>query len=159
MRLAHLLYMSFVGLLAATCGAAASDAWTLHNKTGGHEKTCSLSRTDQGRTFTVTLTLLPDATDQGVVGLAFDEPRLIRGARRSAIATLKFSDGKPETHRLEETAGGLLMIPMVSLSLQDLLQKFRDSSKLTVATNFGSAAFSLDGIRDHIPALRACAGS
>jgi hypothetical protein len=159
MRSAHMVCISFVAMLVATCGAAASTTWTLDSQTGDKGKSCSLSRTDQGRTISVTLALLPDTTDQGVVGVEFDQPKLIQGARRSAIATLQFSNGNAETHRIEETAGGLLLIPMVSLRLQDLLQKFQDSSRLTVATDFGSTAFNLDGIADHIPALRDCAGS
>ena len=158
MRSAHLVCISFVAMLVATCGAAASDGWTLDRQTSDRGKNCSLSRTDRGRTFSVTLALLPDTTDQGVVGVAFDQPKLIQGTRRSAIATLQFSNGNAETHRIEETAGGLLLIPMVSLRLQDLLQKFRESRKLTVATDFGTTAFNLDGIADHIPALRDCAG-
>lgn len=158
MRSAHLVCISFVAMLVATCSVAASDTWTLDSQTGGKGKSCALSRTDRGRTVSVTLALLPDTTDQGVVGVSFDEPKLIQGTRRSAIATLQFSDGKPETHRIEETTGGLLLIPMVSLRLRDLLQKFQESRRLTVATDFGSTAFNLDGIADHIPALRDCAG-
>ena len=156
---AGLFGIFLVALLAAVDSAAASDAWTLDSRTGANGKSCSLSRTDRGRKFSVTLAFLRDSTDQGVVGLAFEQPRLIQGGRRSAIATLQFSNGKAETHRIEETAGGLLLVPMVSLRLQDLLQKFRESRKLTVATDFGSAAFNLDGIADHIPALRHCAGN
>jgi hypothetical protein len=158
MRSAHLMCLSFLAMLVATCSAAASDAWTLDRQTSDRGN-CSLSRTDRGRTFSVTLALLPNTTDQGVVGVAFDQPKLIQGTRRSAVATLQFSNGNAETHRIEETDGGLLLIPMVSLRLQDLLQKFRESRKLTVATDFGSTAFNLDGIADHIPALRDCAGS
>ena len=158
MRAARLVCASLIVTFGASGGAAAADAWMLDSRTGDRGKSCSLSRTDQGRTFSVTLDLLTDEADQGIIGLAFDEPRLIQGARRSAVAMLQFSNGNAETHRIEQIAGGLLLVPMVSLNLQDLLRTFQDSRKLTVATDFGSTAFNLDGIADHIPALRDCAG-
>jgi hypothetical protein len=43
------------------------------------------------------------------------------------------------------------------LSLQDALQTFSGSRKLTVATRYGSTSFSLDGLANRIPALRDCA--
>jgi hypothetical protein len=157
LRSLHLLCFLLTTMLPVLRGAVADEAWIVQD--GGQGKNCSLSRADRGRTFSVTLAVLPGGTEQGIVSLTFDERTLIQGARRSAIAKLQFSNGAAETHRIEQTADGHLLVPMVTLNLRDLLQTFEDSRKLTVATRFGSASFDLDGIADHIPVLRRCAGS
>jgi hypothetical protein len=157
MRPAHLFGAACIAILAAVRGAGAGDAWTLDSQIDRNGKSCSLSKMDRGRTFSIKLAFLDDRTDQGVIGLAFDEPKLIQGANK-ALATLEFDNGTSESHRIEVTPGGLLLVPIVALQLQNVLQTFSDSERLTVATHFGSTTFSLDGIADHIPALRKCAG-
>jgi hypothetical protein len=157
MRPASLLCAIFIALLATAHSAYAVEAWTLDSRTGDNGRSCSLTRMDRGRSFSVTLAFLPHATDQGVVGLVFDEPKLIQGAKK-ALATLEFDNGTSERHRIEVTPGGPLLVPIISSRLQDVLRTFSESSKLTVATRFGSTSFNLDGISDHIPALRDCAG-
>jgi hypothetical protein len=151
MQPAALLCATLVAVLAVT-DASAGEAWVLDRQAG--DKGCSLSRMDRGRHFS--LTLAP-STDQAVVGLAFDEPKLMQGAQK-AVATLGFDDGTNESHRLGVAADGLLWMPIVVQDLQDTLQTFSNSTKLTVSTRFGSTSFGLDGLGARIPALRDCAG-
>ena len=158
MRLISLLVTACIAMLGTIHGAGAEDAWNLEAHASGKGKTCTLSRLDQGRPFSVTLKLLPGKTDQGVVGLAFDEPTLIQGAKK-ALAMLKFDNGTNESHRIEVMQAGHIMIPIIALNLPDTLQTFSQSSTVTVATRYGSTSFDLDGIGDRIPDLRACAGS
>lgn len=147
-----------IAILGVTHGASADEVWTLDKHTVAKNKTCSLSRMDQGRSFSVFLTLLSGKTDQGMIGLAFDEPKLIQGANK-ALATLEFDNGTRESHRIEVTSTGHLLVPIVALNLPNALQTFSESKTLTVATRYGSTSFDLDGIGDRIPDLRACAGS
>jgi hypothetical protein len=154
MHLIQLIAAASVALFALQ-GAALGETWKLDSQAGDRGKSCSLSRTDRGRTFSVTLAVLP-GDDQGVIGLAFDEPGLMKGAKK-ALATLTFDNGSSESHRIELTPAGPLLVPIVSLSLQDALQTFAGSRKLTVATRYGSTSFSLDGLANRIPALRECA--
>jgi hypothetical protein len=154
MRHIQLIAVASIALLAIH-GAAVGETWKLDSHAGDKGKRCSLSRTDRGRTLAVTLALLP-GDDQGVIGLAFDEPGLMKGAKK-ALATLTFDNGSSESHRIEVTPAGPLLVPIVSLSLQDALQTFSGSRKLTVATRYGSTSFSLDGLANRIPALRDCA--
>jgi hypothetical protein len=139
-------------------GAGAGEAWFLDHQAGDKGNICSLSRMDRGRRFALTLAPSGNATDQAVVGLAFDEPKLIQGAQK-ALAILEFDNGTSERHRIGLTSDGLLLVSIVTLDLQDSLQTFSESKSLTVATHFGSTSFSLDGLADRIPALRDCAGS
>lgn len=151
MQPASLLCATLVVVLAAT-DAGAGEAWVLDRQAG--DKSCSLSRTDRGRH--VSLTLAP-STDHAVVGLTFDEAKLMQGAQK-AVATLEFDNGRSESHRLGVTPDGLLWMPIVAQDLQEILQAFSGSSTLTVATRFGSTTFGLDGLGARIPALRDCAG-
>lgn len=152
MRSAHLCCAACLVILAAVRGAGASEAWTLDSES------CSLSRMDRGRSFSVTLAFLPDTTDQGVVSLAFDEPGLMQGAKK-ALASLKFDKRKGQSHRIEKTPDGALLVPIVSLKMQVFLQTLSETKKLTVTTRHGSTSFDLDGIATHIADLRDCAGS
>ena len=151
MQPTSLLCAILIVALAAT-DACAGEAWVLDRQAG--DKGCSLSRMDRGRHFS--LTLAPSA-DHNVVGLVFDEPKLMQGAQK-AVATLGFDDGTSESHRLGVTADGRLWMPIVTEDLQDILQAFSDSTKVTVSTRFGSTSFALDGLGGRIPALRDCAG-
>jgi hypothetical protein len=146
-----------MALLAVGRETTAAEAWTLDSHAQGNGKTCSLSRTDRGRSFSVTLSLLPD-DNQGVIGLAFAEPKLMQGAKKG-LATLTFDNGTSESHRIEVTPAGPLLVPIVTLDLPDVLQTFSESRKLTVATRYGSTSFNLDGLGNRIGALRDCAGS
>jgi hypothetical protein len=158
MRHAYLYCLACIAMLAAERGAGAGEAWKLDRHAGDEGKGCSLSRTDGGRLFSVTLAFLPDTTDQGVVSLAFDEPELIQGAKK-ALATLKFDNRKRQSHRIEMTPDGGLLVPIVSLKMQRFLQTLSETSELTIATRHGSTSFNLDGIAAHIADLRDCAGS
>ncbi len=158
MQPASLLCTSFIVVLAATDAAGADEAWVLDRQAGDKGNICSLSRMDRGRRFSLTLTPSVSTTDQVVVGLAFDEPKLIQGAQK-ALATLEFDNGTSESHRIGLTPDGVLLVPIVTQDLQDILQTFSESQKLTVATRFGSTSFGLDGLGARIPALRNCAGS
>jgi hypothetical protein len=152
-----LLCASFFVVLAAMDAAGAGEAWVLDRQVGDKGQTCSLSRMDRGRRFSLTLAPSDNATDQVVVGLAFDEPKLIQGAQK-ALATLEFDNGTSESHRIGLTPDGVLLVPIVTEDLQDILRTFSESKKLTVATRFGSTSFGLDGLGARIPALRDCAG-
>jgi hypothetical protein len=158
MRPIQLIWATCFAILGAVHGAGANEAWTLDKHMIGKSKSCSLSRTDQGRSLSVSLALLSGKTDQGVIALVFDEPKLIQGAHK-ALATLEFDNGTRESHRLEVTSQGHLQVPIVALNLPDALQTFASSRTLTVRTHFGSTSFDLAGIGDRIPALRECAGS
>jgi hypothetical protein len=157
MRAATLICAVYVAIAGTAHDAGAGEAWTLDSHAKGNGKNCSLSRTDRGRMFSVTLSLLP-ADDQGVIGLAFAEPKLMKGAKK-ALATLTFDNGTSESHRIEATPAGPLLVPIVTLNLPDVLQTFSESRKLTVATRYGSTSFSLDGLASRVAALRDCAGS
>lgn len=150
-----LIYAAFALLLGTS--PSAGEEWTLDSQTDGNSKSCSLSRVDRGRPFSIALAFLPDTTDQAMVRLSFSEPKLIQGAK--ALATLEFDNGTSEIHRVEVTPRGAIQIPIVALKVDDVLQTFSQSQKLTVATHFGSTSFSLEGIANRIPALRDCAGS
>jgi hypothetical protein len=152
-----LICAAFALLLGASQGASAGEAWTLDSQIDGKGKTCSLSRMDQRRPFSITLAFLPAATDQGVIRLSFNEPKLIQDAKK-ALATLEFDNGASESHRVEVASNGTIQIPIVALKVDDVLQNFSESQRLTVATPFGSTSFSLEGIANRIPALRDCAG-
>ena len=156
--MSSLVLAACIAILGALHGTRADEAWTLDSHPVGKSKSCSLSRMDQGRNFSVTLALLSGKTDQGIIGLAFDEPKLIQGAKK-ALAMLKFDNGTNESHRIEVMQAGHIMIPIIALNLPDTLQTFSQSSTVTVATRYGSTSFDLDGIGDRIPDLRACAGS
>lgn len=156
MRPTSLPYLACIAFLAMAHDATGSDTWTLDSRTAGNTKSCSLSRTDEGPILSVTLTVPPGATDQGVVGLTFDAPKLIGHAAKT-LATLQFDNGTTESHRIEATPAGLL-IPIVALDLDEVLQTFAVSRKLTVTTRSGSRSLDLEGIGARIPALRACAG-
>lgn len=155
MRLIQLVSATSIALFTIQ-GATAAETWTLDSQAGDKGKSCSLSRTDRGRSFSVSLAYLSEAGDQGVVGLAFNEPKLMQGAKK-ALATLTFDNGTSESHRIEVTPAGPLLVPIVALNLPDVLQTFSQSRKLTVATRYGSTSFSLDGLANRIPALRDCA--
>jgi hypothetical protein len=150
---AALLCAVLIAALAAEA-AHAGDAWILDRQAG--DKGCSLSRVDRGRPFSLSLAPSADAADHAVVGLAFDEPKLMQDAKK-AVATLEFDNGASEHHRLGTTSDGHLWMPIVARDLQDLLRAFSEASKLTVATRFGSTSFGLDGLGARIPDLRACA--
>jgi hypothetical protein len=158
MRPIHLCCIAILASLAGVRSADGDEAWTLDSSTGGNGKSCSLSRMDRGRSFSVTLAFLPDTTDQGVVSLAFDEPGLMQGAKK-ALASLKFDKKKRQRHRIEETSDGALLVPIVSLKMQAFLQTLSEAKMLTVTTRHGSTSFTLDGIAAHIADLRDCAGS
>ena len=148
----HAYLWCLIAILAAE-PARGSETWTLDKGSS-----CSLSRTDGGRPLSVTLAFLPDTTDQGVVSLAFDEPELMGDAKK-ALATLKFDDRKRQSHRIEMTPDGALLVPIVSLKMQKFLQTLSETTNLTIATRHGSTSFNLDGIAAHIADLRDCAGS
>jgi hypothetical protein len=152
-----LLCATFIVIFGAMGSAGAGEAWVLDRQAGDKGQICSLSRMDRGRHFSLTLTPSGNATDQVVVGLAFDEPKLMQGAHK-ALATLEFDNGTSENHRIGLTPDGVLLVPIVTQDLQDILQTFSESKKLTVATRFGSTSFGLDGLGARIPALRDCAG-
>ncbi len=152
MQPAALLCAALIAVLAAMDATSAGEAWVLDRQAG--DKGCSLSRMDRGRH--VSLTLAP-STDHAVVGLTFDEPKLMQGAQK-AVARLEFDNGTSESHRLGVTSDGFLWMPIVAQNLKDILQAFSESTKLTVATRFGSTSFGLDGLGARIPALRDCAG-
>jgi hypothetical protein len=155
MRPASLPYLACIAFLAIAHDATGGEAWILDSRTAANTKSCSLTRTERGRTLSVTLTMAPGAPDQGVVGLTFDGPKLT-GRAKKTLATLRFDNGTAESHRIEATPAGLL-IPIVALDLEDLLQTFAASRKLTVTTPSGSRALDLEGIGARIPALRDCA--
>jgi hypothetical protein len=156
MRCASLPYLACIAFLAMAHDATGGEAWILDSHTAGSTKSCSLSRTDNGRALSVTLTVAPGAIDQGVVGLTFDGPKLI-GHAKTTLATLRFDNGTTESHRIEATSAGLL-IPIVALDLEEVLQTFAASRKVTVTTRSGSRSLDLQGIGARIPALRECAG-
>ena len=145
-------------LLGTSHGASAAEAWALDRETDGKGKTCSLSRMDDGRPFSITLGFMPSTTDQGVIRLSFNEPKLMQDAKK-ALATLEFDNGVSHRHRIELAPSGTIRIPIVALDMDDVLQAFSQSQRLTVATRFGSTSFSLEGIADRLTALRDCAGS
>jgi len=153
----NLVSAVFVFLLGASQSASAGEAWTLDSQIDGKGKTCSLSRMDQGRPFSITLVFLPPTTDQGVIRLSFNEPKLMQDAKK-ALATLEFSNGANESHRVEVAPSGTIQIPIVALTVDEVLQTFSESQRLTVATRFGSTSFSLEGFAKRIAALRDCAG-
>jgi hypothetical protein len=152
----NLIYAAFVLLLGTSPSAA--EEWALDSQTDGNGKSCSLSRVDRGRPFSIALAFLPDTTDQAMVRLSFSEPKLTQGAKK-ALATLEFDNGTSEVHRIEVAPNGTIQIPIVALEVDNVLQAFSQSKKLTVATHFGSTSFSLGGIAKRITALRDCAGS
>ena len=152
----NLIYVALALLLGTS--PSAGEEWTLDSQTDGNSKSCSLSRVDRGRAFSITLAFLPDTTDQAMVRLSFREPKLVQGAKK-ALATLEFDNGTSEIHRVEVAPSGTIQIPIVALKVDDVLQTFSQSQKLTVATHFGSTSFSLGGIANRIPALRDCAGN
>jgi hypothetical protein len=152
-----LVSAAVAALLGTSHGADAAEAWTLDSRSDANGKLCSLSRMDDGRPFSITLTFVPDTRDQAVVRLSFNEPKLMQGAKK-ALATLEFDNGASQSHRVELAPGGTIQIPIVALGVEDVLQTFSQSESLTVATRFGSTSFSLEGIADRLPALRDCAG-
>jgi hypothetical protein len=151
-----LIYAVFALLLGIS--PSAGEEWTLDRRTDGSSKSCTLSRVDRGRPFSITLAFLPDTADQAMVRLSFSEPKLVQGAKKS-LATLDFDNGTSEVHRVEAAPDGAILIPIVALKVEDVLQTFSESQRLTVATRFGSTSFSLGGIANRISALRDCAGS
>jgi hypothetical protein len=151
---AALLCAILIAALSVTDAAGAGEAWTLDHQAG--DRGCSLSRMDRGRHFSLTLAPADDAADHAVVGLSFDEPKLMQDAKK-AVATLEFDNGTSESHRLGVSSDGFLWMPIVAQDLQHILQTFSESTKVTVATRFGSTSFGLDGLGARIPALRACA--
>lgn len=158
MRRASLCCIACMTIFVCAGSAGAGEAWTLDSRTGDRGKSCSLARTEGNRPLSITLAFLPDTTERGVVSLAFDEPKLLQGAKK-ALATVQFDNGKKKHHRLEVTEDGTLLVPMVTSKVQNDLQTISESSKLTVATRHGSTSFSLDGIATHIGDLRDCAAS
>jgi hypothetical protein len=151
-----LIYAAFGLLLGAS--PSAGEEWTLDRRTDGSSRSCTLSRVDRGRPFSLTLAFLADTADQAMVRLSFSEPKLIQGAKKS-LATLDFDNGTSEVHRVEAAPDGAILIPIVALNVEDVLQTFSESQRLTVATRFGSTSFSLGGIANRISALRDCASS
>jgi hypothetical protein len=151
-----LTYAAFALLLGTS--PSAGEEWSLDSQTDGNSKSCSLSRVDRGRPFSIALAFLPNTADQAVVRLSFSEPKLIQGAKK-ALATLEFDNGTSEVHRVETSPNGAILIPIVALNVEDVLQTFSESQRLNVATRFGSTSFSLGGIANRLPALRDCAGS
>src|SRR5688500_12525000 len=97
-RMRSLIYAALALLLGTSHSAA--EEWTLDSRIDGNGKSCSLSRVDRGRPFSIALAFLPDTTDQAVIRLAFSEPKLIQGAKK-ALATLEFDNGNSEVHRVE----------------------------------------------------------
>ena len=77
---------------------------------------------------------------------------------KKALATLEFSNGANESHRVEVAPSGTIQIPIVALTVDEVLQTFSESQRLTVATRFGSPSFSLEGFAIRMSALRSCAG-
>jgi len=152
----RILICAAFALLLGT-SPSAGEEWTLDSQTDGNSKSCTLSRSDRGRPFSITLAFLPDTIDQAMVRLSFSEPKLIQGANK-AVANLEFDNGASEVHRVEAAPNGAILIPIVALKIEDVLQTFSESQRLTVATRFGSTSFSLEGIANRISALRACAG-
>jgi hypothetical protein len=152
-----LIAAAFTLLLGTSHSASAVEAWALDSETDGKGKTCSLSRLDQGRPFSISLAFLPATTEQGVIRLSFDEPKLMQDAKK-ALATLEFDNGVSQSHRIELAPSGTIRIPIVALDMDDVLQSFSQSQRLTVATRFGSTSFSLEGIADRLTALLDCAG-
>ena len=150
-----LIYAVFVLLLGTS--PSVGEEWALGSQTDGKSRSCSLSRVDRGRPFSIMLAFLPDTADQAMVRLSFKEPKLVQGAQK-ALATLEFDNGTSEVHRVEAAPNGAILIPIVALNVDNVLQTFSESKNLTVATRFGSTSFSLGGIGNRIPALRDCAG-
>ena len=128
----------------------------MDSKTDGNNKSCSLSRVDHGRPFSISLAFLPGTADQAMIRLSFSEPKLMQGAKK-ALATLDFDNGTSEFHRAEAAPDGAVLISIAALQVQDLLQSFSESRNLTVATHYGSTSLSLRGIARWIPDLRDCA--
>jgi hypothetical protein len=155
MRGSHLISLACVASLAAAPGAAA-EAWTLRSHDGQDGKTCSLSTVDRGRALAITVSPVAPAADQGIVGIAFKDPTVVRAGTKT-LATFELDNGTRGDHRLEAMADGSSLIPIVTANVQDVLQHFAESRQLRVTTRVGTTSFSLDGIADHIPALRRCA--
>jgi hypothetical protein len=136
----------------------AGEPWVLKPHVLDEGKSCSLSRIDRGRTFSVILGVIPSVPNEGVVSIAFSEPDLVEAAIADAAATLDFDNGKHESSSIYKESG-LLFVPIITRNLQDVLQNFWESKKLTIRTDHGSASFDLDGFGDRIPDLRGCVAS
>lgn len=156
MRVSVPIGVASLALLALVQTAALAEGWTLDSQVVGQGKRCTLSHPDQGRTFSVALSTVPQARDEALVGLLFDEPALMKGAKKG-LATVEFDSGAIQNHRIETTPSGTLLLPMVTLDLPDLLATLGQSKNVTVTTRFGSASFDLRGLAAQLPALRACA--
>ena len=152
----RLVLFACIACFGAASGAA-GEAWTLQSRDGQNGKTCSLSTTDRGRAFAISVSLVAPAADQGIVGIAFDDPKVVRAGAKT-LATIELDNGTVRNHRLEAMADGSSLIPIVTSNVQDVLQDFSEAGKLSIATRFGSTSFSLDGIAAHIPDLRRCTG-
>lgn len=152
----HLILLACVASLAAASGAAA-ETWTLRSHDGQNGKGCSLSTTDRGRALSITVSPVAPAADQAIVGIAFKDPTVVRAGTKT-LATIELDNGARGDHRLEAMSDGSSLIPIVTSNVQDVLQDFAKSRQLRVTTRIGTTSFSLDGIADHIPDLRRCAG-
>lgn len=154
--LSQLTLLACIACLASDPAAAAGEAWTLQSQDGQNGKTCFLSTTDRGRALSISLSFPSPAADQGIVGISFDDPKVVRTGAKT-LATLELDDGSRRNHRLEAMADGSSLIPIVTSNVQDVLQDLSESGQLGITTRFGSTSFSLDGIADHIADLRRCA--
>ncbi len=152
MRGTHLIPLACVACLAAAPDAAA-EAWTLRSHDGRDGKTCSLSTIDRGRPLSITVSTV----DDGIVGIAFADPKVVRAGTKT-LATIELDNGARSDHRLEAMADGSSLIPIVTSNVQDVLKDFAESRQVRVTTRVGTTSFSLEGIADHIPDLRRCAG-
>lgn len=150
--------LAFGLCLAGAFDSRAAEAWTLQSRGGPDGKLCSLTTDDRGRALSISLSHVGASTDQGVVGIAFKDPSLVKPGTKT-LATLEFDNGTRESHRLEASPGKPLLIPIVASDLADVFRTFSESRKLTVTTRYGSTSFSLEGMADRIPALRDCASS
>lgn len=157
-RPSHLALLAWIACLAESAISLAGEPWSLQSHDGQNGKTCSLSTSDRGRALAISVSLAAPSTDQGIVGISFDDPKVVRAGTKT-LATLEFDNGARGDHRLEAMTGGSSLIPIVTSNVQDVLRTLSESQKLRIATRFGSTSFSLDGIADHISDLRQCAGS
>ncbi len=145
-----------IACLAGAADSTAAGTWTLRSQDGQNGKICSLSTTDQGRPFSISVSRISRSTDQGVVGVLFEDPKVVQAGTKT-LARLEFDNGTSGSHRLEAKPGGASLVPIVASSVQDSLRAFSESRRLTIVTRIGSTSFSLDGIADHVPELFQCA--
>jgi hypothetical protein len=155
-RTSSIVAFACIAWLADATHCMAAETWTLQNEDGPNGKTCSLSTIDRGRALSFSLST--SSTDQGVIRISFEDPELVQPGTKT-LATLEFDNGTRERHRLEASSDGPLLIPIVASNMDDALQSLSASRTLKITTRYGSTSFTLDGIADHMPALRHCADS